>query len=564
MSPSKVRYEWNTIPWRKVKVSVFKLQKRIYRASLRNEVKKVHRLQKLLLSSTNAKLLAVRQVTQDNRGRNTAGIDGVAKLTKKQRIRLVDKMKLDGKSSPVRRIWIPKPGKPEKRPLGIPTITERGKQALVKIALEPEWEAKFEANSYGFRPGRSAHDACEAIYKALCQKAMYVLDADIAGCFDNINHQGLLEKLKTFPLLRKVIKGWLKAGIMENGIFYTSEAGTPQGGVISPLLANIALHGLEEDTKQALVQELKAYQKGKDKRVGDKQALGTMSIIRYADDFIVMHESEEIVVKAKAFIEEWLKKMGLEMKTSKTQIIHSLDQIGDKKPGFDFLGFSVRQFVNKQAKKGYKLLIKPSRQSQKRHCKSIKETLRTLRAAPMEKVIRTLNPIVKGWSRYYVPGVSSKVFSKMDYEMFYKVWQWATHRHPGKSKRWIKRKYFRRLGKANWRFKTEEGKYLAHHSEHPIKRHIKVKGKKSPYDGDWIYWATKLGKSVTIKPRVAKLLKQQEGKCNKCKLWFEAKDLMEVHHQDENRNNNEISNLKLLHGHCHDKVHQKKTTSKVA
>lgn len=231
MNPSPMRYEWSKIPWRKVEVSVFKLQKRIYRASLNNEVKQVHRLQKLLLGSTNAKLLAVRKVTQDNRGRNTAGIDGVAKLTQVARLGLVEKMKLDQKSKPVRRIWIPKPGKLEKRPLGIPTIAERAKQALVKMTLEPEWEARFEANSYGFRPGRSAHDARDAIYIALSKKSMYILDADITGCFDNINHQALLNKLKTFSLLRKVIKGWLKAGIMENGIFYTSEAGTPQGGV---------------------------------------------------------------------------------------------------------------------------------------------------------------------------------------------------------------------------------------------------------------------------------------------------------------------------------------------
>jgi RNA-directed DNA polymerase len=538
MDPSKVRYEWNKISWRKAEVSVFKLQKRIYQASLRNEVKKVHRLQKLLLSSTNAKLLAVRQVTQDNRGRNTAGIDGVAKLTQKARMRLVEEMKLDEKSIPVRRIWIPKPGKPEKRPLGIPTISERGKQGVVKMALEPEWEAKFEANSYGFRPGRSAHDAWGAIYLALCQKAMYVLDADIAGCFDNINHQALLDKLKTFPLLRKVVKGWLKAGIMENGIFYTSEAGTPQGGVISPLLANIALHGLEDDTKQALLQDLLVCQKENKRRTGNKQALSTMSIIRYADDFIVMHESEEMVVKAKSFIEGWLKDMGLEMKISKTQIIHSLHQIGEKKAGFDFLGVTVRQFPNKQAKRGYKLLMKPSRQSQKRHCKSIKETLRSLRAAPMEAIIGALNPIVNGWSRYYVPVVSRKIFEKMDHEMFYKLWQWATHRHPHKSKRWIKRKYFRTLRKANWRFMTQVGKYLVQHSDHPIKRHTKVIGRKSPYDGDWVYWATKLGKSLTISPRVAKLLKYQKGKCDECKLWFEAKVLMEVHHQDRNRNNN--------------------------
>ena len=197
MNPSQMRYEWNKIPWRKVEVSVFKLQKRIYRASLNNQVKQVHRLQRLLLSSTNAKLLAIRKVTQDNRGRNTPGIDGVAKLTQVARLGLVEKMKLDEKSKPVRRIWIPKPGKLEKRPLGIPTIEERGKQALVKLALEPEWEAKFEANSYGFRPGRSAHDAQQAIFTALARKQKYILDADIAGCFDHINHQALLNKLKS-------------------------------------------------------------------------------------------------------------------------------------------------------------------------------------------------------------------------------------------------------------------------------------------------------------------------------------------------------------------------------
>jgi RNA-directed DNA polymerase len=561
MNPLQMRYEWNKIPWRKVEISVFKLQKRIYRASLDNKVKEVHRLQKLLLRSTHAKLLAVRKVTQDNRGRNTPGIDGVAKLTQAARLGLVEKMNFDEKSKPVRRIWIPKPGKQEKRPLGIPTISERGKQALVKMALEPEWEAKFEPNSYGFRPGRSAHDAREAIHIALAKKQMYILDADIAGCFDHINHEALLNKLKTFSLLRKVIKGWLKAGIMEDGTFYTSEAGTPQGGVISPLLANIALHGLEHDTKQALLEDLMAYQKGKGRRAGFKQAFNTMSIILYADDFIVMHESQEIVVKAKSIIEGWLKQMGLEMKTSKTQTIHSLNRVGEKEAGFDFLGFSVRQFPNKQAKRGYKLLIKPSRPSQKRHNKTIKDTLRSLRAAPMKAIIAKLNPIINGWSNYYTPAVSRKVFEKMDYEMIYKLWQWATHRHPHKSRYWIKRKYFGRLGNERWRFMTQDGVYLAHHSDHPIKRHTKVRGKKSPYDGDWMYWATKLGKSLTIAPRVAKLLKYQRGKCDACNLWFEGDDLMEVHHQDRDGNNNDPTNLKLLHRHCHDTVHQEHVCS---
>ena len=551
-----MRYEWNKISWRKVEISVFKLQKRIYQASLKNEVKKVHRLQKLLLSSTNAKLLAVRRVTQDNQGRNTPGIDGVAKLSQAARIGLVEKMKLDQKSKPVRRIWIPKPGKPEKRPLGIPTMEERSKQALIKLALEPEWEAKLEANSYGFRPGRSAHDAQGAIFNVFNKKPMYVLDADIASCFDQIDHQALLNKLKTFSKMRKVVKGWLKAGIMENGVIWPSEAGTPQGGVISPLLANIALQGLEDDTKQALLQELMAYQKGKGIKVGRKQALNTLSMILYADDFIVMHESQEIVIKAKTYIEGWLKQMGLEMKGSKTQITHTLHQEGEKEAGFDFLGFNVRHYADKQAKRGNKLLIKPSCSSQKRHKKAIKDALRSLRAAPMQAVIKKLNPIVNGWSRYYTPAVSRKVFEKMDHEMFYKLWQWATHRHPQKNRHWIKRKYFRELGGDRWRFMTQEGLYLARHSDHPIKRHTKVRGKKSPYDGDWNYWITKLGKSRTINLRVAKLLKSQMGKCNQCNLWFEAKDLMEVHHQDRDRNNNDPINLKLLHRHCHDKVHQ--------
>jgi RNA-directed DNA polymerase len=558
MNPSQMRYEWNQIPWPKVEVSVFKLQKRIYRASLNNEVKKVHSLQKLLLNSTYAKLLAVRQVTQDNQGRNTPGIDGVAKLTQAERLDLVEKMNLDGKSKPVRRIWIPKPGKPDKRPLGIPTIAERGKQALFKVALESEWEAKFEANSYGFRPGRSAHDALAAIHQALSKKQMYVLDADIASCFDNINHQALLNKLNTFPLMRKAIKGWLKAGIMENGVFYPSEAGTPQGGVISPLLSNIALHDLEDDTKQALSEDLLLYQKGKRKSVDSKQALNSISIILYADDFIAMHENEKIVQKAKILMEEWLKKMGLEMKISKTQITHSLKGTEERKAGFDFLGYNVRQYPTKQTKRGYKLLIKPSRSSQKRHNKTIKDKLRSLRAAPMQAVIAAISPIAKGWSRYYTPAVSQKVFKKLDHEMFYKLWQWATHRHPHKGRKWIKRKYFRTLGNDKWRFMTQQGTYLVRHSDHPIKGHTKVRGKKSPYDGDWIYWSTKLGKSLTIRPKVAKLLKKQMGKCAECNLWFEARDMMEVHHQDRDRNNNALTNLKLLHRHCHDRVHQEK------
>jgi RNA-directed DNA polymerase len=236
---------WIMIDWKVVEKRVYKLQKRIYQASSRGDVKAVRRLQKTLIKSWSARVLAVRRVSQDNQGKKTAGVDGVKSLTPKKRLTMVEKLKLGTKVKPTRRVWIPKPGKDEKRPLGIPTMYDRALQALVKQALEPEWEAKFEPNSYGFRPGRSCHDAIEAIFNSIRLKEKYVLDADISKCFDKINHEKLLEKLNTFPTLRKQIRAWLKAGYMDGKELFPSNEGTPQGGVISPLLANIALHGME-------------------------------------------------------------------------------------------------------------------------------------------------------------------------------------------------------------------------------------------------------------------------------------------------------------------------------
>jgi RNA-directed DNA polymerase len=234
MNTAKPMYEWNQIPWRKLERIVFKLQKRIYQASQRGDVKTVHRLQKLLMNSWAAKCIAVRRVTQDNQGKKTAGVDGNKSLTPKARLNLVGTLKITGKSSPSRRVWIPKPGKLEKRPLGIPTIHDRALQTLVKMVLEPEWEAKFEPNSYGFRPGRSTHDAVEAIFGHLRMKPKFILDADISQCFDKIDHQKLLDKLQTTPTLRRQVKAWLKSGVIDNNIFQKTIEGTPQGGQ-SPL-----------------------------------------------------------------------------------------------------------------------------------------------------------------------------------------------------------------------------------------------------------------------------------------------------------------------------------------
>lgn len=307
---------WQDIPWKKLHRAVFKLQTRIYRARQRGDVKAVRRLQRLLVKSRAARLIAVRRVTQDNRGKRTAGVDGVRALNPPQRLHLASSLELSRKTRPVRRVWIPKPGTEEQRPLGIPVMHDRAAQALLKLALEPEWEAVFEPNSYGFRPGRSAHDAIAALYKSMLQ-AKYVLDADIAKCFDRINHEALLCKLHTTPTFRRVIRAWLKAGVMDGPTLYPSEAGTPQGGVISPLLANIALHGFEEAVKSRFPTEM---------RVNGERLQGRPQVVRYADDFVIMHHDLGVIEQAKTIASEWLQGLSLELKPSKTRVVHTLHE----------------------------------------------------------------------------------------------------------------------------------------------------------------------------------------------------------------------------------------------
>src|SRR6266699_96630 len=312
--------EWSNIPWRKPERYVYRMQKRIYKAKQRQDTRTVRGLKRVLKRSKAAKTLAVRQVTQDNRGKRTAGIDGVKNLNAAERLAMVTTLSLSGKASPVRRVWIPKPDKDEKRPLGIPTMTDRARQALAKMVLEPEWEAVFEPNSYGFRPGRSCHDAIEQIFTAM-RKEKYVLEADIKGCFDNIAHEALLDKIND-PELRPIRKKWLKAGIMDQGVFQETEQGTPQGGLISPLLANIALHGLEEDTKEALLTSLKKAEKPYHR--GNQRTKETLQVIRYADDFVVMHKDLSVIQAAAKYIATWIGKMRLQLKPATPRIVHSL------------------------------------------------------------------------------------------------------------------------------------------------------------------------------------------------------------------------------------------------
>ncbi|NEQ16927.1 MAG: group II intron reverse transcriptase/maturase [Moorea sp. SIO3E2] len=404
MNKSKTRgfapqSEWNKVNWRKLEITLFKLQKRIYRASQRGDVRVVRKLQKTLMKSWTAKMIAVRRVTQENKGKKTAGIDGVKALTNKQRLILVANLKVSKKAQPTRRVWIPKPGRTEKRPLGIPTMYDRALQALAKQALEPEWEAKFEPNSYGFRPGRSCHDAIEAIFNSINRMPKWVLDADIAKCFEKINHDALLEKLNTYPSMRGLIKSWLKAGVMDKGTFSFTNEGTPQGGVISPLLANIALHGMEKRIKQ-FAESLKGSKRD------NKKAL---NLIRYADDFVIMHKDHYVVEECQEVINKWLKDMSLELKPSKTRITHTYH-------GFDFLGFNIRHYqVGKhQSKQGFKTIIKPSKEKVLEHHKQLSKVIDQHKAAPQDALIRHLKPIIRGWCNYYSSVCSKEVYSKLD------------------------------------------------------------------------------------------------------------------------------------------------------
>ena len=424
-----------------------------------------------------------------------------------------------------------------------------------QACLEPEWEAKFEPNSYGFRPGRSTHDAIVAIQQSIKHQESTVLDADISKCFDKINHDKLLEKLETFSNLKKQIKSWLKAGVLDKWSFEPTNEGTPQGGIISPLLANIALHGMEEKVKEIMG-------KGINKR-------RQLSLIRYADDFVILHKDLEVIIRAKKVISEWLSELNLELKPSKTRISHTLHEF-EGNVGFDFLGFNVRQYpVGKhhsgiqkgrgQAKiLGFKTLIKPGKNNIKTHVQKCHEVIKKHTSAPQGSLIKHLNPIIKGWCNYYSIGVSNEVFHKLDFITYSQLKRWGERRHPNKGRKWVARKYWHSTKNQNWVFATKEGdkftSKLYGHQETKIARHVKVAGTRSPFDGDWIYWSSRMGKDPTVKKSTAKLLKKQKGKCNYCEMYFREDDVIEKDHIIPKTlgGKDTYNNIQLLHRHCHD------------
>lgn len=550
---------WEEIKWSQVHSRIFKVQCRIYKATLSGNNKRVQWLQKLLINSTDAKLYAVHKVTTLNKGKKTAGVDKILITKSEEKLSLAKSLVLDGKAAPICRIWIPKPGKVEKRPLGIPTIKDRAKQALAKLALEPEWEAKFEPNSYGFRPGRRAQDAIESIFKALHhKKPKWVFDADIAKCFDKINHDALLDKLNTFPEMKKQIKAWLKAGIMEgfanrNKEIITPEMGTPQGGIISPLLANIALHGLENHLKQFITNFPAPTGRG---TLAKQKAL---SIVRYADDFVIIHVDKQILEKCIDETKIWLRTIGLEISAEKSAIRKSPN-------GFLFLGFQVIHVIKQEE---FKVKIVPSSKNVKAFLIRIREVIQKNKSASSGDLILILRPKVLGWAKYFKYCECSLAFKKITHLMFLKLRAWVFRRDTRNGILEVKERYFP-SGKTydfdgsshqdNWILngtkKTKKGTqkvYLPHMVWVKSKKHVKIKGSASPFDGDHIYWSNRNQKYSGLPLRVSTLLGKQNNLCNICKTPFNSFDTLEVDHiiPKSQGGKDEYLNLQLIHRHCH-------------
>ncbi len=565
--------EWNTINWAKVQRKVFKLQTKIFHAVKSGDKVKARKLQKLLEKSYYAKLLAVRKVTQENMGKKTAGVDKVKSLDYKQRLALANSLTIKGyKTKPLSRVWIPKPGKEEKRPLGIPTIKDRAMQCLVKLCMEPYWEAQFEGKSYGFRPGRSCHDAIEAIFSVIRLKPKYVLDADIAKCFDKIDHNYLLNKLEN-PHFRPIIKQWLKAGVMDENNFSDTESGTPQGGVISPLLANIALHGMIDYIEQSFPKAKR--RPGIDRNTG---RIANPKVIRYADDFVIVHEELETIQHCKFLVNKWLKMAGLELRPEKTRICHTLSDTvingKEQKAGFDFLGFNIRQYpVGKyQSGKGaggietlgYKTLIKPSTKAIKAHHQAMREVIDRNSHSPQGVLIRELKPVINGWAKYYSTVCSKATFCKENHIVWEMLRAWILNRSKKRQKSAFA-KYYSPGENGQWTFQTrgENQIVLPLHSSTEIRRHILVKAEASPYDGNWTYWSKRRGQYPLTPKRVSLLLKKQKGICNHCSQHFTPEDLIEIDHIIPKYQGGEdkFNNYQALHKHCHHRKHAKKRAS---
>ncbi|KAF5437434.1 RNA-directed DNA polymerase [Candidatus Methanophagaceae archaeon] len=477
LTDTQPKFWWTNINWKKVEKHVNRLQTRITKAVKQGKWHLIKRLQYLLTHSFFAKLLAVKNVTQ-NRGKRTAGIDGAKWST--QNAKMTAALKLSDKkykAKPLRRVYVPKPSSAKKRPLSIPTMYDRAMQTLYALALSPVAESTADPRSFGFRKYRSTQDACEYAFVCLSTRnsAQWVWEGDIKGCYDNIGHDWLLDII---PMDKAILKQFLKAGFVYNRHLNPTKAGTPQGGIISPILANMTMDGLE----MAIASRYYVTKSG----IIDKGRCNPhkVNFVRYADDFIVTAASEEKAKEIAVLVKSFLKERGLELSEEKTQISHIDD-------GFDFLGWNFRKYKGK-------LLIKPSKKVIDNVTRKISDVIKRAKAWNQENLIDALNPIVIGWSNYHRSVVSAEVFSKLDDRMWNMLWRWAKRRHPDKSKAWVIKKYWHSECSRNWVFSTERNR-LKLFSDTKIVRHISLKLDKNPYLDSEYFKQRKL-RQKTLKP----------------------------------------------------------------
>lgn len=556
---------WKKINWPLVDSRVLRYQTRIFKASRENNIPKVRCLQKRLLNSLDAKLVSVRRVTTLNKGKKTPGVDRQIFTTDLQKGKLIKRLRLDGKASPIRRVYVGKPGK-----TGIPTIEDRAKQALCLLAIEPEWEARFETNSYGFRPGRCCHDAMEAIFLSLRNRTgskvyhKYILDADIAKCFDQINHDYLIKKLNTLPEVEKQVKAWLKAGVLEEFLDERKETntlenivGTPQGGIISPLLANIALHGLENHIKEWISTQPSF---AKTNRYSKDAKRKSLAIIRYADDFVVIHKNETIIREAKKEIAKWLwDGPRLKLSEEKTSICNSSN-------GFNFLGSSFITITRGRPR----VKIYPSRKSQTLLLLKVRTIIQNNRSASAYNLIELLRPVIIGWANYFRYSECTRCYHKLSHLIFQKLRAWVFRRDTRNGRKKVKQRYFPSdktytydgikhndnwilNGKTLCKDGIMKENWLPHMVWVKSKKWVKIKADKSPFDGDNLYWGKRTQTKGNWNIRQRKLIKRQNGFCPWCQTRFSFDSIVEIDHivPRSMGGKDEYKNLQLLHKHCH-------------
>lgn len=541
--------EWHQIDWVKVHGNVRRLQARIVKATKEGRWGKAKALQRLLTHSLSGKASAVKRVTE-NQGKRTPGVDGETWSTPKSKSQAIMSLRQRGyKPQPLKRVYIPK-ANGKKRPLGIPTMKDRAMQALYLLALDPIAETKADQSSFGFRKDRSCADAIEACFIALApgRCAQWVLEGDIKGCFDNISHDWMIENI---PMDKKILQKWLKAGFIEKKSLFPTEAGTPQGGIISPVLANMTLDGLEKLLKERF--------KPKDVRIKNSegktihmQIKAKVNLVRYADDFIITGATKELLEnKVKPLVGKFLATRGLILAEEKTRITHIEE-------GFDFLGQNIRKYKGK-------MIIKPAKKNVHKFLKGVRDFIKGNKALDQEKLIGKLNPIIKGWANYHQHVVAKETFRKVDHEIWKCLWRWAKRRHPKKGKQWTARKYWHGTGTRRWVFGQEDGKTLIRTTGIPIRRHVKIKGEANPYDPTWEEYferrdGFKMERSLRGRRQLIALWRSQNGICPICNQRITRETGWHNHHiikrcmggPDGN------SNRMLLHVDCHNRVHSQK------